>query len=433
MTTVLVCTVGGSHEPIVKAILGTRPHYVYFVCTDRDPTSNKPGSRTQIEGKGSVIKRHLSDQTPSLPNIPTQVGLEAGTYETVIVRADDLDGIFQRLDSLFSRLVSEDNDRRIIADYTGGTKSMTAGLVLAGLEHPEVELQLVTGSRPDLREVQRGTERPLGTEVERLRVERRLRQALRTWQRFAYEEAVTTIDAIGPVRDTHLHSLLVQAKSISSAFAAWDRFDHDKSRQTLDGFRAVLAPHGYITYFDTLSGLADRKSRDFVLLLDLWRNAQRRAAQGRYDDAVGRCYRLLEASVQWILHHEAGIDTADVPSEKIPEGFALTANAGGRCQVGQRQAWQLAACCVGGRIADFYQSQERRMLSLLQNRNSSILAHGWTPVAQTAWQSWARWIEEVLLPLLLEWGESIGITDLPPQLPDRYPDVLLKNQEGGDR
>lgn len=433
MTTVLVCTVGSSHEPIVKAISGTRPHYVYFICTDRDPASNKPGSCTQIEGKGSVIKRYQSDQAPSLPNIPTQVGLEAETYETVIVGADDLDGIFQRLNSLFSRLVSEDNDRRIIADYTGGTKSMTAGLVLASLEYPEVELQLVTGSRPDLREVQRGTERPFGTEVERLRVERRLRQALGTWQRFAYDEAVTMIDAIGPVRDTRLHSVLVQARSISSAFAAWDRFDHDEARQTLDGFRAVLAPHGYVTYFDALSRLADRNSRDFVLLLDLWRNAQRRAVQGRYDDAVGRCYRLLEASVQWILHHEAGIDTADVPPEKIPDGFALTANADGRCQVGLRQAWQLAAHCIGGRIANFYQSQESRMLNLLQSRNSSILAHGWIPVAQTEWQSWETWIGEALLPLLLEWDESIGITDPPPQLPDRYPDVLLQNQKEGTR
>ena len=56
-------------------------------------------------------------------------------------------------------------------------------------------------------------------------------------------------------------------------------------------------------------------------LFDLWRNAERRAAQGRYDDAVARVYRLLEWSAQWLLRSRCGIDTGDVSPERVPPGM----------------------------------------------------------------------------------------------------------------
>lgn len=47
---------------------------------------------------------------------------------------------------------------RFIADYTGGTKTMTAALVCTALERDDVTLQLVSGARPDLVAVRDGTE-----------------------------------------------------------------------------------------------------------------------------------------------------------------------------------------------------------------------------------------------------------------------------------
>ncbi len=92
--TTLICTVGGSHQPILAAIRDTQPDYVCFICTDRDPETNRPGSVTQITGKGSVIKAHFNDKKPTLPNIPTQAELDPSSYETLIVPADDLDDAF---------------------------------------------------------------------------------------------------------------------------------------------------------------------------------------------------------------------------------------------------------------------------------------------------------------------------------------------------
>jgi len=90
----LLCTVGGSHEPILTALRQTTPDFTCFICTGHDPATGRPGSDMQILGKGKCIKAHPSDSKPSLDNIPAQAGLQEGQYEVVHVPADDLDEVF---------------------------------------------------------------------------------------------------------------------------------------------------------------------------------------------------------------------------------------------------------------------------------------------------------------------------------------------------
>lgn len=91
---ILLCTVGGSHQPILEAIGSTSPAYICFFCTGRDPETNKQGSIDQATGKGNIIKAHREDKKPTLPNIPTQAGLEDDGFEVRKVPADDLDESF---------------------------------------------------------------------------------------------------------------------------------------------------------------------------------------------------------------------------------------------------------------------------------------------------------------------------------------------------
>jgi hypothetical protein len=49
--TILICTVGGSHQLILKAIENTQPAYICFICSGRDPETGRSGSETQIMGK----------------------------------------------------------------------------------------------------------------------------------------------------------------------------------------------------------------------------------------------------------------------------------------------------------------------------------------------------------------------------------------------
>lgn len=56
MKTLLICTVGGGHQPIIKAIEESQPDFVSFICTGPDPETEQAGSEKQITGKGLVIK-----------------------------------------------------------------------------------------------------------------------------------------------------------------------------------------------------------------------------------------------------------------------------------------------------------------------------------------------------------------------------------------
>ena len=51
----LLCTVGGSHEPVLTAIRALDPDHVVFVCTGRDPGTGRAGSEQQVVGKGLVV------------------------------------------------------------------------------------------------------------------------------------------------------------------------------------------------------------------------------------------------------------------------------------------------------------------------------------------------------------------------------------------
>ncbi len=418
----LLCTVGGSHEPILTALRQTAPDFTCFICTDRDPATGRPGSDIQILGQGSCIKQHPSDEKPSLPNIPTQAGLRDDQYQVVRVPADDLDEVFRILRDAIHGLGERFPGARLLADYTGGTKTMTAGLVSAALESDGVELQLVTGSRADLIKVRSGMEAVTQANVERVRLERAMRPYVDAWRRFAYAEAHQGLAALPRPRDRTLAACLIMLRDLSRGLDAWDRFDHATALAALEPYRprigaswsALLAALKRLTTPD--------EGQEPARLFDLWRNAERRAAQGRYDDAVARAYRLLEWAAQWLLRSRYGIDTGDVPPERVPPGMALAPNAKGRIQVGLMAAWELLAHhqpdSPGG---VFFRAERNALLNWLQMRNHSILAHGFRPVVEADWRPLAEWVKTRLLPALLQETAGLRIKEMPPQLPDRPP------------
>ncbi|MEZ5581394.1 MAG: TIGR02710 family CRISPR-associated CARF protein [Candidatus Competibacteraceae bacterium] len=155
-------------------------------------------------------------------------------------------------------------------------------------------------------------------------------------------------------------------------------------------------------------------------LFDIWRNAERRAAQGRYDDAVARVYRLLEWSAQWLLRTHCGIDTAAVPADRIPEGITLTVNRKGQHQAGLFVAWQLVEQLTSGPASAFAKTHLEAMRGRVEVRNQSILAHGFTPIAEAEWTEFSQWIKQHLMPMLLQETASLRIREMPPQLP-KYP------------
>lgn len=419
MTQILLCTVGGSHQPIVSAINDLRPEYVVFICTDKDPGTGQPGSRTQIDGKGHCIKAHPKDDAPSLPNIPSQTGLADDRYQIVLTLSDDLDRIYLDCTQAIDDLIQRFPTAKIVADYTGGTKSMSAGLVMAVVERQDIDLQLVTGSRTDLVKVQDGSQFADKADCERIRY-RRLTEPYRlAWSRYAYSEALAGLSAFRPPKG--MRNEYTRFRELSRAFAEWDHFNHGLALNILQPYAPTL-PDTMKTYIGLVLRLNDQNlaKRDAARLFDLYRNAERRAAQGRYDDAVSRVYRLIEWSAQWLLETQCSLKTSDIKPEQIPEAMTLKPNRNGVIQVGLFEAWQLVKLKTQGAAARFIAEQENTLLNHTKIRNGSILAHGFTPIQNSEWQTIHGWLEGCFMPMLLEEAAKVGIKQMPPQLPNGY-------------
>jgi CRISPR-associated protein (TIGR02710 family) len=119
-----------------------------------------------------------------------------------------------------------------------------------------------------------------------------------------------------------------------------------------------------------------------VLVEDMLLNAERRAVQGRYDDAVARVYRALELIPHTRLRELWEIDPSDVDLEKMPaakRSLIVTRELGERkIQVPLLLSWQLLKDDEA--VGPWFPENRARMLNWLKFRNRSILAHGLQPI-----------------------------------------------------
>ena len=403
MSTILLCTVGGSREPILKSIQENGPGYVHFFCTGADPATGKPGS------------------IGTVPDIADQAGLTDDRFQTTEVPADDLDGAFVAMRACVAGLADRCPGARFVADYTGGTKTMTAALVCTALERDDVALRLVSGARPDLVAVRRGTEQAMAASVDRLRLDRAMKPYLGAWRRYAYREAASGLDAIRIAANAPDRARLELGRALSRALADWDDFDHAGALALLEDYAGRFSKDLLKRLPDLRLLAGDRPHSQPARLWDLWWNAERRAAQGRFDDAVARWYRLMEWTAQWQLKVECGADTADFPRELLPPRVDVTPDHDGKIKVGLRHAWRIAAFRLAELIKTFYAANESMLFNLLETRNESILAHGFRPVRQADWERVRDWTCSHYLPLLQDLGKRSGLRSPLRQLPTEPP------------
>ena len=421
MTLILIASVGSSAAPIASALAARRPDVVLFLATDEQESS--PGSAKRVPG---ILERA---QRPRQP------------HAILTVPPDDPEAIFLALRERLRRLREEHPDARLVFDYTGGTKSMTSALFQCALATPGAELQFMAGTRETLDRVTAGTERATRIPVDWLlaeRAEARLREA---WRSFAYAEAAEGTAAL-------LHDLETDEKAppearlrlrdfaeASRAFDHWDRFAHAEAARILGGPAARhpgLAPHARLA--------AACAQGEAARLADLWRNAERCAARGRFDDAVARCYRLIEWVGQWRLRERHGIDAGSLDWSRITEQEAERARiadrraSGARTLSGLVQTLELAAVkepegAIARFLRDPYPGKKKkdgagRLRDMLDLRNPSILAHGTKPLGPEEWRRMAEFMEHfrgrVVAPLLRE----AGADPAPPQLPQAPPGTM---------
>jgi CRISPR-associated protein (TIGR02710 family) len=403
MSKILLITVGGSYQPIITAIRTLEPDRVVFICSD-----GSKGSKSQVIGEGTPCEfRRGTEVIERLPNIPTQ--LELGDKfrqerDLILVQEpDDLSECYREVTSYIQKIQQDLPNAQLMADYTGGTKSMSVGLAMASVDY-QVTLYVTTTVRTNIIKVERG-ELSEQASVAPVIAQRTIEQFLPIFlQQYNYPAAIAQLRrllssmSLPPETRRKIQTLY----ACCSALDAWDRFEHKEALEFLEPqmrypelrklaifLKRVINSRGQIDKdFDCSSGT---EGHGYEIVQDLLNNAQRRAAQERYDDAVGRLYRALELLVQIRLKKTYGIKTGDVDIQQLPEALRneyeqQRSPVKGVIQLASRKSYELLSKLPNDPIGKLYQENANKIINVLEVRNNSLFAHGFKPINSDDYQ-----------------------------------------------
>ncbi|GAW32184.1 TIGR02710 family CRISPR-associated CARF protein [Carboxydocella sp. JDF658] len=405
----LVCTVGGSEAPIIETIKKEKPDNILFICSD--------SSQTQVEkiiaGSGYSKK-----------------------FKIAVIQAYDL------IDQCFIEILEavDKNIRRgkptIVADYTGGTKTMSAALAMAAVEKGW-ELCFVTGARTDLIKVQDGTQHSQRVRTDQILLYSYLNEIDRYFAKYDYQACLALVDNLREVALTPDQlKRLTAIKGILTGLDLWERFQYEAALQKLEPFaRQLRAFKSELSkVYRDLENIARRMGGavnyriSYALVHDVLLNAQRRALAGRYDDATSRLYRATELIAQVnLLNLNPPVNTGDIiiqdswPAE-LQQRLENRRNPRGKIQLGLMEAFELWAQ-LDRNFAPIHDDWKNKLLECIKARNNSFLAHGYEPITREQYDHYFRTLKDFLLAIQ-ESQQQVEKFDESKQWPQKLTELL---------
>ncbi|SPD72995.1 conserved hypothetical protein [uncultured Desulfobacterium sp.] len=381
----MIMSLGGSPEPLIKSIKTYCPEYIIFLA-----------SHDSVSLAGDIFKA-VGFKPASVYEITENPNL---MYECYRAACRCIDRVKKAGVSL------ED----VMVDYTGGTKVMTAALVMATAGYP-FKFNYVGGERRNKDGV--------GTVIDG---HEKMFEEMSPWSIFAEEErrkvvtlfnqgnfsaVIEVINFFDREPPLQIRNYFRFVNPIADGFLNWDQFNHKAAfRRLSEGFEALA---GYISVYDdsalkefmvnVQSGMAfvgriieetdGMKRYHRIIITDLLNNAKRRISDRRYDDAAARIYRALELYGQIIFQEVAGCHNDRVPQEAIPEH--LRKEFCRKYRDPGRDALKLPQTATfeflkgkGHEVGLRFFERHKAIKDIQSNRNGSILAHGINPISEKA-------------------------------------------------
>lgn len=392
----MILGVGETLEPLEFALTEHTPQGVIFIASQR----------TQVVS-AELINRYRA----------------ALRYHTLLLDdPEDLGEVFRKGRSALQKAL-EWEARAIVADITGGTKTMSAGLVLA-LTGQGVTFSYVGGVQRDAQgRVQTGAERLRQLEDPTHRYGLREWEGFKqAWNQFDYRAAQDFLTELltRPLTPSE-QRFYGHLKGVTEGMLEWDLFYHKAAWQKLEDHLepalSIAEAWGHGAKVRVLQELQQAKARlraildregkpTFALLADLLANARRRASRGRYDDALARLYRAVELAAEADLFERHQTVLSDPKSyPQAAQHLAVQAQK----TTGLKDRLSLAATIDGvfGQSETLpqrlYAAYLGELGNLLQARHNSILAHGFTPVKQESWEKLYKSLEGLGLEAAPAW------------------------------
>jgi CRISPR-associated protein (TIGR02710 family) len=383
----MIVSLGGSPEPLIKTLSEHRPQFVCFLASHA--SIDLVG---QVKDAVKAIGINFHDDHKVLVENINEL---SHCYQKALVCAD---WVAQK------GVPAED----VTVDYTGGTKTMTAALVLATVSRG-FGFSYVGGSqrtKSGLGVVESGSEKIYAGEnpwhLFAVQERQRLAQYFNVYQFAACRTLIQeVVDRLARDERRRFETFL----TLVEGYEAWDRFNHRRGLRRLDEAAAKLQQladlkaEGFLS--SLTAGLASnleflrrlqQETHGFqdlhpLMLSDLLANAKRRTEEGKFDDAAARLYRLVEMTAQIEVQRLTQAKTENFPPEKIPpslrEEFVrrYRSDRDGQIKLGLEASYQLLQE-KGNEIGQQFFQDRGRFDRLQQARNRSILAHGVVPIEE---------------------------------------------------
>ncbi len=318
---------------------------------------------------------------------------------------DDADKCYFHFDAVIGGLRAEGfGVNQIVADFTRGTKAMSAALVLAAVRHDLPRIRYITGKRDQRGMVEAGSE--VVSEFEtRLSTGGKLADlALNFFRRGNFSGVLDVLPdprnpLIAPFYPEEILDLSAGVRGMAAFYAAWDRLDYSgASRIELPADK----PRGeWAAYFPTRDmrswvgslqaplpkNFAQKAGRLRKLAADLLANGERRIRDLQFEDAVLRAFRVVELVGQ-IRCLDHGYDTEHLnPDDPAVRSVPAGSHGADRSFAGRgpkeerfprRKAAELLKVLKDPMASKLIRHAESGVLSA-EDRNLSILIHGFEP------------------------------------------------------
>ena len=382
----MLMTLGGSPEPLAKSIQAHKPEKIIFLA-----------SHDSVSLSGEIF-RSVGYKPSSEFEITEDPNLLFECYKSAR----------RCIDRVNKTGISSDE---VLADYTGGTKVMTAALILATAGQ-KYRFNYVGGGRRNKEGV--GTvisgHEKMFAEMSPWAIfaEEERRQVVTLFNRRRFSAVVEIIDSAGqrelPVQ---IREYFCFIRPLAEGFLKWDQFEHKPALRFLD--RGCILLSDYLRKYsgtsleNFLKDVQERrlflekiitqteslKKSHTVLIVDILNNARRKIDDKRYDDAAARIYRALELYGQIAFQKTAGCSNDKVKPEILPESIKGEFIRKYRDPYRQLLKLPLAATfeflkASGNSAGLRYFDRKKEIKNIQSNRNASILAHGIKPVSAKA-------------------------------------------------
>lgn len=407
MQKALVLSVGGSEEPLIYSIKKFKPDFIYFL--------------------------HSKDTKKSVYKI-----LDEFDYETSQYSLKELNNE-QSLEESFSKsreiISSLKNDYDVNVDFTGGTKPMVAGLVLAAIGE-ECKYSYVGSTKgregrdkDGVGVVVSGFEEIISQkDPYDLYAVVEFNRGMDFFNKYQFTAAKSNFSAASEkLEDENLKELANLYVDLVELYDVWDKFnnlttvkktlniylenqilkkinDSENIRNTLEDespsfLSQIEANIEFLKLKISRKGAINLNNVKYYLP-DLLNNAVRRIEEGKYDDAVARLYRATELIAQTGLVNEGFIDENRLKINKI---FRIGLDAINNCDNKEAVDYvtnldEYVYANKGVLKIPLYKSFEflehlncqyakdyladKSLKNMVNKRNDSLLAHGLNPISK---------------------------------------------------